>query len=73
MSKLHDWTLSEDARKAIRKSLPKYEDTYRADSEQTAMGTNTPSPPSGSDRACLCKNGKYSKDCCTGALWAQGI
>jgi hypothetical protein len=29
--------------------------------------------PKGGKRGCLCKNGKYHKDCCTGELQAQGI
>ena len=31
------------------------------------------SPPEGSKRGCLCKNGKYSTKCCDGSLQAQGI
>jgi hypothetical protein len=31
------------------------------------------SPSSGSGRACLCPDGKYSKKCCNGTLQAQGI
>ena len=27
----------------------------------------------GGTRACLCKNGTYSIDCCDGSIWAQGI
>jgi len=27
----------------------------------------------GGKRACLCKDGTYSRDCCDGGLWAQGI
>lgn len=27
----------------------------------------------GGTRACLCKDGTYSIDCCNGSLWAQGI
>tara|TARA_R100000353_G_scaffold50887_1_gene40403 strand:- start:3226 stop:3582 length:357 start_codon:yes stop_codon:yes gene_type:complete len=27
----------------------------------------------GGNRACLCKDGTYSKKCCDGDLWAQGI
>lgn len=39
------------------------------------MGFETPSrtSPKGSRRGCLCKNGKYSVNCCSGALQAQGI
>lgn len=29
--------------------------------------------PKGGKRACLCKNGTYSRKCCDGSLWAQGI
>ncbi len=29
--------------------------------------------PKGNKRACLCKNGTYSRKCCDGSLWAQGI
>ena len=32
------------------------------------------SSPSNSARACLCKDAKtYSKACCDGSIWAQGI
>lgn len=31
------------------------------------------SPKPGGNRACLCKNGKYSRKCCDGSLAAQGI
>jgi hypothetical protein len=32
------------------------------------------SSPIDSSRACLCKDAKtYSKECCDGSLWAQGI
>ena len=27
----------------------------------------------GGNRACLCKDGTYSRKCCDGGLWAQGI
>jgi hypothetical protein len=27
----------------------------------------------GGKRACLCKDGTYSRKCCDGGLWAQGI
>lgn len=30
--------------------------------------------PKGSSRACYCKEtNTYSRDCCDGSLWAQGI
>ena len=29
--------------------------------------------PRGGKRGCLCKDGKYHKDCCDGSLQAQGI
>lgn len=29
--------------------------------------------PKSNDRACLCSNGTYSRKCCDGSLWAQGI
>jgi len=30
--------------------------------------------PKGSSRGCFCKDtNKYSKKCCDGSLWAQGI
>lgn len=64
MSRLHDWTLPEEERRKLRKRLQKFED------EETR---NFPSPQEGSDRACLCKDGNYSKDCCTGALGAQAL
>lgn len=31
------------------------------------------SPKPGGNRACLCKNGTYSRKCCDGSLQAQGI
>jgi hypothetical protein len=40
---------------------------------------NTPQTPANSSpttgsRACLCKDARtYSKECCDGSLWAQGI
>ena len=40
------------------------------------QGVQTPSytSPNNSARACLCKDSKtYSKECCNGTLWAQGI
>lgn len=40
------------------------------------MSFKTPSrssPKNGGIRACLCPNGTYSKKCCDGSLWAQGI
>lgn len=36
------------------------------------MATKIPSPRGGK-RGCLCKDGKYRKECCTGELEAQGI
>lgn len=76
MSRLHDWKLSDDARKKLREQLKKYEPIKtRAGSKDPGSGTkNQPSPPSGSDRACLCADGKnYSRDCCTGSYQAQGL
>ena len=29
--------------------------------------------PNGGNRACLCEDGTYSKECCDGSLQAQGI
>lgn len=29
--------------------------------------------PKGGKRGCLCKDGKYSKECCSGDLQAQGV
>lgn len=29
--------------------------------------------PQGGNRACLCVNGTYSKECCDGCLQSQGI
>jgi hypothetical protein len=44
---------------------------------QPAQGWKTPSrssPQGGGTRGCLCKNeNKYSRKCCDGSLWAQGI
>lgn len=31
------------------------------------------SSPKGGKRGCLCKDGKYSIECCDGSLQAQGI
>jgi hypothetical protein len=31
------------------------------------------SSPKGGKRGCLCKDGKYSTECCDGSLPAQGI
>ena len=31
------------------------------------------SSPTGGNRACLCKDGKYSQKCCNGELSEQGI
>jgi len=31
------------------------------------------SSPKGGKRGCLCKDGKYSSECCDGSLQAQGI
>lgn len=36
------------------------------------MGTKITSPKGGK-RGCLCKDGKYKKECCTGELDAQGV
>jgi hypothetical protein len=37
------------------------------------MRTASKVSPRGGKRGCLCKNGKYHKDCCDGSLEAQGI
>lgn len=36
------------------------------------MANKIPSPKGGK-RGCLCKDGKYRKECCDGSLEAQGI
>jgi len=36
------------------------------------MANNTTSPKGGK-RGCLCKDGTYKKECCTGDLQAQGV
>jgi hypothetical protein len=36
------------------------------------MGNKT-SSPTGGNRGCLCKDGKYSQKCCNGELQEQGI
>ena len=36
------------------------------------MGNKTTSPKGGK-RGCLCKDGKYSSECCQGELQEQGI
>ena len=40
-----------------------------------SQGFKTPSrvSPQSNGRACLCDDGTYSKKCCDGSLWAQGI
>lgn len=35
--------------------------------------TKSKTSPKGGKRGCLCKDGKYSKECCNGNLQAQGI
>jgi hypothetical protein len=37
------------------------------------MGTLSKVSPRGGKRGCLCKDGKYRKECCDGSLEAQGI
>jgi hypothetical protein len=37
------------------------------------MRTASKVSPRGGKRGCLCKDGKYHKDCCEGSLEAQGI
>jgi hypothetical protein len=37
------------------------------------MRTASKVSPRGGKRGCLCKDGKYHKDCCNGSLEAQGI
>jgi hypothetical protein len=37
------------------------------------MSRNKTSSPLGGNRACLCANGTYSKDCCDGELQSQGV
>jgi hypothetical protein len=37
------------------------------------MRTESKVSPRGGKRGCLCKDGKYHKDCCDGSLQAQGI
>ena len=37
------------------------------------MKTQSKTSPKGGKKACLCDDGKYSKDCCTGELANQGI
>jgi hypothetical protein len=39
------------------------------------MSTKTKSKtsPKGGKRGCLCKDGKYSKECCNGDLQNQGV
>ena len=37
------------------------------------MRTESKVSPRGGKRGCLCKDGKYSKECCDGSLEAQGI
>jgi len=37
------------------------------------MRTASKVSPRGGKRGCLCKDGKYHKDCCDGSLEAKGI
>jgi len=37
------------------------------------MKTQSKSSPTKGRRGCICKDGKYHKDCCDGSLQAQGI
>jgi hypothetical protein len=37
------------------------------------MATKSKTSPEGGKRGCLCKDGKYSKECCNGDLQNQGI
>jgi len=37
------------------------------------MKTKSKTSPKGGKRGCLCKDGKYSSNCCDGSLEAQGI
>jgi hypothetical protein len=37
------------------------------------MAKNKTSSPQGGNRACLCEDGTYSKDCCKGEIINQGI
>jgi hypothetical protein len=35
--------------------------------------TTSETSPNGGNKACLCEDGSYSKECCDGSLQAQGI
>lgn len=35
--------------------------------------TKSKTSPKNSNRGCLCKDGKYKKECCNGDLQAQGV
>ena len=35
--------------------------------------TSSETSPKGGNKACLCEDGTYSKECCDGSLQAQGI
>ena len=37
------------------------------------MKTKSKTSPKGGKRGCLCEDGKYSKECCTGDLESQGV
>jgi hypothetical protein len=37
------------------------------------MKTESKVSPRGGKRGCLCKDGKYRKECCDGSLEAQGV
>jgi hypothetical protein len=37
------------------------------------MAKNKTSSPQGGNRACLCEDGTYSKECCKGEIINQGI
>ena len=55
----------------VRKKINK---SNRRGQAQPYAARWNPASPSNSSRACYCKDqNTYSKECCDGSLWAQGI
>ncbi len=55
----------------VRKKINK---SNRRGQAQPYAARWNPSSPSNSSRACYCKDqNTYSRECCDGSLWAQGI
>ena len=55
----------------VRKKINK---SNRRGQAQPYAARWNPASPSNSSRACYCKDqNTYSRECCDGSLWAQGI